>query len=41
MTYTELASYLNVDRSSMMRELSQLSKDRFINRDKRTIELLY
>lgn len=41
MSYTELASYLNVDRSSMMRELNQLIKDKFIKKNKRTIELLY
>ena len=41
MSYTELAAYLNVDRASMMRELNQLSKENFIKKDKKRIELLY
>lgn len=37
MSYTHLASYLGVDRSAMMREISDLEKDRVIVKNKRKI----
>ena len=40
-TYTELASYLSVDRSSMMREISYLKEDGFIKTTGKRITLLY
>lgn len=41
MTYTELASYLSVDRSAMTRELKYLKEEGFIKTDGRKITLLY
>lgn len=38
-SYTELASYLNVDRSAMMRELTYLVEDGIIEKDKHRIRL--
>ena len=38
---TDLADYLNVDRSSLSRELSNLVSDGFIRKDGRNITLLY
>ena len=38
-SYTELASYLNVDRSAMMREISFLEEDGIINKEKHFIIL--
>ena len=40
-TFTELASYLSVDRSSMMREISYLKEEGFIKTSGRKITLLY
>ena len=40
-TYTELAAYLSVDRSSMMREISYLKEDGFIRTSGKKITLLY
>ena len=40
-TYTELASYLSVDRSSMTREISYLKEEGFIKNSGRKITLLY
>ncbi len=40
-SYTDLADYLSVDRSAMMRELKYLEDDGFIKRDGRKITLLY
>ena len=40
-TYTELASYLSVDRSAMMREISYLKEDGFLRTNGRKITLLY
>ncbi len=40
-TFTELASYLSVDRSSMMREISYLKEDGFIRTSGKKITLLY
>lgn len=40
-SYTDLADYLSVDRSAMMRELKYLEEDGFIKRDGRKIKLLY
>ena len=38
---TDLADYLNVDRSAMMRELSRLKEEGFLKKDGRKITLLY
>lgn len=40
-TYTELASYLSVDRSSMTREIAYLKEDGLIKTNGRRITLLY
>jgi len=40
-TYTELASYLSVDRSSMTREITYLKEDGLIKTNGRKITLLY
>lgn len=40
-TYTELASYLSVDRSSMTREITYLKEDGLIKTNGRRITLLY
>ena len=40
-SYTELASYLSVDRSAMMREITYLKEDGLITTNKRKITLLY
>jgi len=40
-SYTDLADYLSVDRSSLMRELKLLSDEGFIKRDGSKISLLY
>lgn len=40
-TYTDLADYLAIDRSAMMRELKHLKEDGFINDINRKITLLY
>ena len=40
-TYTDLADYLEIDRSAMMRELKHLKEDGFINDINRKITLLY
>lgn len=40
-SYTDLAAYLSINRSSMMREISILIEEGFINKDKKTITLLY
>lgn len=40
-TYTELALYLAVDRSSLMREIKNLKDEGFIKSDNRRITLLY
>ncbi len=41
MSYKELASYLCVDRSAMMREINTLENDRMITRNKKRINLIY
>ena len=41
MTFTELASYLAVDRSAMTREISYLKQEGFIKTNGRRITLLY
>lgn len=41
MSFTELASYLAVDRSAMTREISYLKEEGFIKTDGRRITLLY
>ena len=41
MSYTELSSYLSVDRSAMTREISYLKDEGFIRTDGRKITLLY
>ena len=38
---TDLADYLSVDRSAMMRELKSLKDDGFIEKNGNTITLLY
>lgn len=38
--YSDLADYLAVDRSAMMRELKKLSEENIISADKRNIELI-
>lgn len=38
---TDLADYLNVDRSAMMREIKNLKEDGFIKKNKNKITLLY
>lgn len=40
-SYTDLADYLNVDRSAMTREIANLIDDGFIKKDNKTITLLY
>ncbi|MCI8700222.1 MAG: Crp/Fnr family transcriptional regulator [Clostridia bacterium] len=40
-SYTDLADYLNVDRSAMMRELKFLEDDGFIRRSANKVTLLY
>ena len=40
-SYTDLADYMNVERSALMRELKNLSEDGFIKRDGSKITLLY
>lgn len=40
-SYTDLADYLNVDRSAMMRELKYLEDDGFIKRTGNKVTLLY
>ena len=40
-TYTELAAYLSVDRSSMMRELGYLKEEGFIKTTGKRVTLLY
>jgi CRP-like cAMP-binding protein len=40
-SYTELAAYLSVDRSAMMREISYLKEDGFLRTNGRKISLLY
>ena len=41
MSYTELSSYLSVDRSAMTREIKYLKEDGFIDTDYRKITVLY
>lgn len=40
-SYTDLADYLNVDRSAMTREIRSLVEDGFIEKDNRNIKILY
>ena len=40
-SYTDLADYLNVDRSAMTREIRSLVDDGFIEKDNRNIKILY
>lgn len=40
-SYTDLADYLNVDRSAMTREIRSLVEDGFIRKDNRNITILY
>lgn len=40
-SYTDLADYLSVDRSAMMREIKNLIEDGFIKKNKNKITLLY
>ena len=40
-TFTDLADYLNVDRSAMMRELKSLKEEGFIKKTGNKITLLY
>lgn len=40
-SYTDLADYLNVDRSAMTREIRSLVDDGFIKKDNRNITILY
>ncbi len=40
-SYTDLADYLNVDRSAMTREIKSLVEDGFIEKDNRNITLLF
>lgn len=40
-SFTDLADYLNIDRSSMMRELKVLQDEGFIKRENKKITLLY
>lgn len=40
-SYTELADYLSIDRSAMMRELKHLKEDKIIETNGRKIKLLY
>ncbi len=40
-SYTDLADYLNVDRSAMTREIRTLVEDGFIEKDNRNIKILY
>lgn len=39
--YTELASYLNVNRSALMREIKNLEDDKLIYKDRNFIKILY
>ncbi len=41
LSYTDLADYLSVDRSAMMRELKSLQEEGFISRDGNKITLKY
>lgn len=41
LTLTELASYLNIDRSAMMRELKYLKEEGFIKKEGKRITLLF
>lgn len=41
MSYKELSSYLNVNRSALMRELNNLEQEKIIKRNKKKIELLF
>ena len=40
-SYTDLADYLSVDRSAMMREISHLTEEGFIDKQGKKIKLLY
>ena len=40
-SYTDLADYLNVDRSAMTREISNLVDEGFIEKDGRNITMFY
>lgn len=40
-SYTDLADYLNVDRSAMTREIRSLVEDGFIKKDNKNITILY
>ena len=41
LSYTDLADYLSVDRSAMMRELKSLKEEGFISRDGNKVTLKY
>ena len=41
LTYTELSSYLSVDRSAMTREIKNLKEDGFIKTNGHKITILY
>ncbi len=41
MSYTDLADYLNIDRSALMRELKNLQEEGFIEKEDRKITILY
>lgn len=41
LSLTDLADYLSIDRSAMMRELSHLKDEGFIEKNGRKIKLLY
>ena len=41
LSYTDLADYLSVDRSAMMRELKSLQEEGFISRDGNKVTLKY
>ena len=41
MTYTDLADYLSIDRTSLMRELKKLDEDKIIKKDGKKITILY
>ena len=41
MSYTELASYLSVDRSAMTREIKYLTEERFIKKENKRITINY
>ena len=40
-SYTDLADYLSVDRSAMMRELKNLKEDKLIKDTNKKITILY